>query len=171
MPEKSEQKYTKKIKARRGRPPGSKNKKIVTHKKSRVEKVNNKKTRSRVKISAVEEKPDKLAAFRSKRVKPLTIENLKSTQDKIQNCSHDAAETEELDNHIIIKAVKWLSQHMHHTEVQYYKSHSKKRNMSFINCMVSDILGFFNVKDTDLHKYVKTNKFIVNYTNTNGLHK
>jgi hypothetical protein len=174
MPKKSKEKYIE-IKPRRGRPPGSKNKNKISSNKKIVlikeAKKGAKKNTSKSPVPKIEEKVDKLAKFRTKRVKPLTAAEIKTEAAKLDAQNKTNIEDSELSNHILFRAVKWISQYMHPSEVQYYKSDARKRNMPFINCMVSDMLGFFNVKETDLNKYIKSNKFIINYTNTHGLHK
>jgi hypothetical protein len=169
MPEKIEEKCLQKQKSRRGRPPGSKNKNTLQKKASA--KKETKKSISKIKLDKAPQPADKLAPFRKKRVKPITIKEAAAAQAKLDADAKAESENEELNNHILFKAAKWIVRNMHPSEMQFYKSDSRKRNMPLLNCMVSDMLGFFNVRDADLHKYIKTNKFIVNYSNSHGLHK
>lgn len=169
MPEKLEQNHLQKQKPRRGRPPGSKNKNTTQKKVS--PKKGAKKSITKIKPDKSPEPVDKLAPFRKKRVKQMTIREAAAEQAKLDAVAKSEAENEELSNHILFKAAKWIARNMHPSEMQFYKSDSRKRNMPILSCMVSDMLGFFNVRDADLHKYIKTNKFIVNYSNTYGLHK
>lgn len=75
----------------------------------------------------------------------------------------------QLEEHPLLKAVKWLEKYMHPTELQYYKNRANKLGASLHVTMSSDILGFFNVQNPEICKQIKKNNFIVN-TNPYDLH-
>jgi len=65
-----------------------------------------------------------------------------------------------LDNHPLSLAAKWLEKNMHPNEMQYYRTRANKNGVSLRYLMVSDMLGFFNVQNSDICKQIKKNNFI-----------
>jgi hypothetical protein len=80
-----------------------------------------------------------------------------------------AEQPTQLEEHPLLKAVKWLEKYMHPTELQYYKNRANKLGASLHVTLSSDILGFFNVQNPEICKQIKKNNFIVN-TNPYDLH-
>jgi hypothetical protein len=73
-----------------------------------------------------------------------------------------------LDDHPVLAVVKWLEKHMHHNEMQYYRSRATKNGVSLHVAMASDILGFFNVQDPEICNQIKKNNFIANTPKCNS---
>lgn len=118
------------IKRKRGRPKGSKNKKIS--------------------ITA-----DPVAVPAKKRGRPPKLPR-ETTASAVAQLSC----LEQLDNHPILEAVKWLEKNMHQTELLYYRSRASKLQSTIHIAIASDILGFFNVQNADICKKIKKNNFI-----------
>lgn len=76
-------------------------------------------------------------------------------------------QTDSLDGHPLLLAVKWIEKNMHPTEVDYYRRRASRNSVPLHCAMVSDILGFFNVQNAEICKQIKKNNFIV--SNSNGL--
>jgi hypothetical protein len=68
---------------------------------------------------------------------------------------------DDLTNHPLVLAASWLEKNMHPSEMQYYRSRAYKHGTSLQSAMMSDILGFFNVKESEITKQIKKNKTIV----------
>jgi hypothetical protein len=68
----------------------------------------------------------------------------------------------QLEEHPLLKAVKWLEKYMHPCELQYYRNRANKAGVSLPVAMASDILGFFNVQNPEICKQIKKNNFITN---------
>jgi hypothetical protein len=129
--------YVEVVVKKRGRPPGAKNK-----------------PKQPLAVEVKYKPQDSEPVVPSKRGRPKKPEVLPVAQEQPEN------QAEVLDKHPLLQAVKWLEKHMHHTEVQYYRTRASKGSTSLQFVMVSDILGFFNVQNADICKQIKKNNFI-----------
>lgn len=70
------------------------------------------------------------------------------------------------ENHPLLSAVRWLERYTHPAELRYYRSRAAKNGTSLHTAMIADILGFFNVQNSDICKQIKKNKLThINTTN------
>jgi hypothetical protein len=76
---------------------------------------------------------------------------------------------EQVDEHPLFAAVKWLEKHMHPSQSAYYAKRAARAGATLHNAMLADILGFFNVQETNILKQVKKNNFIATFAD-NELH-
>lgn len=146
----------------RGRPKGAKNKlkqpasehvEVVVKKRGRPPGAKNK-PKQPLAVEVKHKPQDSEPVVPSKRGRPKKPEVLPVVQEQPEK------QTEVLDNHPLFQAVKWIEKHMHHTEMQYYRSRASKAGTSLQCVMVGDILGFFNVQNADICKQIKKNNFI-----------
>ena len=85
------------------------------------------------------------------------LSTVKKTPEELSN--------EALEKHCLFQAAAWLEKHMHCSEQQYYRKVAHKREVSMTYAIVSDILGFFNVQETEITKAVKKNHLVINQSN------
>jgi hypothetical protein len=72
------------------------------------------------------------------------------------------------ENHPLLAAVRWLEKYMHPVEMRYYRGRASKNSVSLHTAMMSDILGFFNVQNSEICKQIKKNKLV--HIASNELH-
>jgi hypothetical protein len=166
---------------RRGRPKGAKNK-------PKSDKVEIKEKRPRGRPPGAKNKPKlELAPEVSIKGKYLKNTNLQSTsaistpkplgkrgRPRKNDIKPEAPPTKDLHGkavqgqeqieHILFTLIAWLEKHMHHNELQYYRSRASRNGVTLQNAIASDILGFFNIQNAEICKYVKRNTFIANVT-------
>jgi hypothetical protein len=132
----------------RGRPKGAKNK--PKHDSSPEVKIKSKKHQadaSRDIVVVLKKPPGRPKKNNPPAVAPVKVKN--EQEDKYKN------------DHPLFSAIAWLEKNMHHNELQYYRSRAGKIGATLQVAIASDILGFFNVQDTELCKQIKKNTFIV----------
>lgn len=114
-----------------------------------------------------------------KEVKPLEIKQPKIKLPRGRPAKKDKAPVQAnvpkapadaLEEHPLFVAAKWLEKKMHSSEMQYYRSRAYKNGMSPQYAIVADLIGFFNIQDSELTKQVKKNNFIVSISKSNELH-
>lgn len=67
--------------------------------------------------------------------------------------------------HVLLTAVRWIEKNMHPSQVQYYRARASRAGITIHHSMISDILGFFNVRECELTKQIKKNNFIASTQN------
>jgi len=122
--------------ARRGRPKGSKNKPKSSP------------------------QPEKKETAPKKRGRPFKSPQTAAPPVEVQK----SVQSVQLEEHPLLKAVKWLEKYMHPAEMLYYRNRANKMGVSLPVAMASDILGLFNVQNPEICKQIKKNNFIA--TNT-----
>jgi len=75
-----------------------------------------------------------------------------------------------LMDHPLLLAARWVEKNMHPAEMHYYRSRASKNGLSVAHSIVSDLIGFFNIQDSDITKQIKKNNFVASISKTNGLH-
>jgi hypothetical protein len=153
------------VKRGRGRPKGSKNKPkaLLDQPKDKPVKVGKKRGRK---------KDEQRSVKSGKRAKKLSARpSSKEEKPKIPTKTEEELLHEQLMQHPLFVAAKWLEKKMHPTEMQYYKRTANQRHTTVQHAMVSDMLGLFNNQDHDFCKLVRKNKFVVNNTTLNEIHK
>ena len=146
---------------KRGRPKGAKNKPKVSPVTESVKPIVVEKKRSR--------KPEveKPSIPPKKRGRPFKIPQSTVPIVKAQKPAQDV----QLEDHPLLKAVKWLEKYMHPSEMQYYRNRANKLGVSLSVAMASDILGLFNVQNPEICKQIKKNNFIAINNNSYDLHQ
>ena len=131
---------------RRGRPPGAKNKPKISHTAEIADPV----------VAAVVQQG-------KKRGRPKGAKNKsKVPYVAIPEQIYTPIPEVQLEDHPLLKAVRWLEKYMHPCELQYYRNRANKAAVSLHVAMSSDILGFFNVQNPEICKQIKKNNFITN---------
>lgn len=75
-----------------------------------------------------------------------------------------------LMDHPLLLAARWVEKNMHPAEVHYYRSRASKNGLSIAHSIVADLIGFFNIQDSDITKQIKKNNFVASISKTHGLH-
>ena len=75
-----------------------------------------------------------------------------------------------LMDHPLLLAARWVEKNMHPAEMNYYRSRASKNGLSIAHSIVADLIGFFNIQDSDITKQIKKNNFVASISKTNGLH-
>jgi hypothetical protein len=156
---------------KRGRPKGTKNKPKLPQKETQLQK------RGRPKGAKNKPKVDKVEVLaKGRRGRPKGSKNKPKSEPKQVPCIAQQVKKKELRVHAIPQALKvdeehplfttakWLAKNMHDAETQHYHRRASRNNVTFDHAVISDILGFFNVKDPEILKLVKKNNFIANIT-------
>lgn len=157
---------------KRGRPKGAKNKPKTLHQENKP-----KGKRGRPKGSKNKPKPEKVVVLvKGKRGRPKGSKNKnKSESIQIPPIAQPCKKKElrvhvtpqalkPSEEHPLFATAKWLAKNMHDAETQHYHRRASRNNVSFDHAVISDILGFFNVKDPEILKLIKKNNFIANIT-------
>lgn len=162
-------------KRKRGRPKGAKNKPKadrpveIKQKRSRGRPKGSKNKPKQVEIPQIkikgkyprQEEPKSIAVVAKKSPgRPRKNKPVEVAVAKVKSPQEDKIETA----HPLFSAIAWLEKHMHHNELQYYRSRASKMSSTLHNAIASDILGFFNVQDPEICKQIKKNTFIANVT-------
>ena len=177
---------------RRGRPKGSKNKPKISHsvdvvrpavthqakKRGRPKGAKNKPKSSpaveNIKTTTVQKKririhteAEKISEAPKKRGRPSKVPQCAASPSRAPKPEKNT----QLEEHPLLKALKWLEKYMHPTEMQYYRSRATKLGVSLHVAMASDVLGLFNVQDPEICKQIKKNNFIANNNNAYVIHQ
>jgi hypothetical protein len=157
------------IAKKRGRPKGSKNKVYVQPELAAAQPVAEAKKRGRPKGS--KNKTTLAAVIKSHESlkEPVTVTRRPISASTDITTVHPAVQPI-AEEHPLQIAASWIEKNMHPSEVQYYRSRANRTGTSLRCAMMSDMLGFFNVKDTEINKQVKKNNFIVTPISSHGLH-
>jgi hypothetical protein len=123
---------TEAVKRKRGRPKGSKNK------------------------TKLLPEAGTIVAYKKRGRPPKTPQTVVSTDQETKPIQQE----QQLENHPLMLAARWIEKHMHHAELQYYRTRSNRMSVSLHAAIVSDMLGFFNVQDSDICKQIKKNNFL-----------
>jgi hypothetical protein len=118
-----------------------------------------------VKYKIKEEEPSPVTGKKRGRPRKLPAQDAPVSEPKVIAL---AESLDSLENHPLLQVVKWLEKTMHQTELDYYRRRASRNSVSLHCSMASDILGFFNVQNSEICKQIKKNNFIA--SNSNGLH-
>jgi hypothetical protein len=150
---------------RRGRPKGAKNKPkqptapevaIVVKHKGRPKGAKNK-----PKTVCVEPNPKPV----------IKVSQVKQTEKSLQSKKPAEVKTPPPPaEHVLLTAARWIEKNMHPSQVQYYRARASRAGITIHHSMISDILGFFNVRECELTKQIKKNNFIAS-TQNHELHQ
>jgi len=77
----------------------------------------------------------------------------------------ESTPTQEKKEHPIFSLLEWIEKNMHPMQVQYYRSRASRNETTLQQAIAADILGFFNIKETEELKHIKKNNFIANISN------
>jgi hypothetical protein len=143
---------------RRGRPPGSKNK-IKLPEAPKPELPQGVRRRGRPPGSKNKAKePSALVA------KDVVDSEPKTVTTTVWKGETKPPETipQQIPEHPLHVAAVWLEKNMHNNELIHYKSKARNYGVAVTNAIIADMLGFFNVQNSDINKHVKRNNFIAN---------
>ena len=151
------------VKKTRGRPKGSKNKpkieEIVSQAKKPTE-VLRKRGRPKGSKNKVKAEESKVSVKIKPRSEVREISTCRPISLAPKQKMEAAASQVELQGHPLYLAVSWLCMHMHDTQTQYYRTRASKNGTTVHEAMLADVLGFFNVQNSNILKLVKKNNFI-----------
>jgi hypothetical protein len=139
-------------KAKRGRPKGAKNKPKTSPA------VENIKAKALQKKRTCNQEAEKSSEPPKKRGRPFKVPQSAVSNNQAAKPGKDV----QLEEHPLLKALKWLEKYMHPAEMLYYRSRATKLGVSLHVAMASDVLGLFNVQDPEICKQIKKNNFIAN---------
>lgn len=157
---------------RRGRPKGTKNKAVVLRSTPEVIQSTSSEIKRRGRPKGAKNKSSSVLEYvpTPAPTKPEPLVRRKSGKSPIAIVATHKAEQPVVEDHPLQIAASWIEKNMHHSEMQYYRSRASKAGTSLRCAMMSDMLGFFNVKDTEINKQVKKNNFIVTTIPVHGIH-
>lgn len=144
---------------RRGRPKGSKNKPKSSHLIDVLSPAVTHKAKKRGRPKGVKNKPKSSPAVEN--IISSTVQKNR-TRTSAPSKKQSSDKSTEIEDHPLLKALKWLEKYMHPAEMQYYRSRATKLGVSLHVAMASDVLGLFNVQDPEICKQIKKNNFIAN---------
>jgi hypothetical protein len=105
-------------------------------------------------------------------VRPVVkVSQVKQTEKRLQSKKPAEVKTPPPPaEHVLLTAVRWVEKNMHPSQVQYYRARASRAGITIHHSMISDILGFFNVRECELTKQIKKNNFIAS-TQNHELHQ
>jgi hypothetical protein len=134
----------------RGRPPKVKPKVKVTTAPEPVKRKRGRPPKLKTPLPVPAAKKDKLAAFR----KPIKVERkAKKVKDQSLNLSPD---DQKIADHPLYPAVKWLMVNMPSCEDEYIKKMARKVGTTPLNMTMEHLLGYFQIKGSDIGQTLKT---------------